>query len=109
VRRGQDEPAFVLAFHSARAVRRLIALGYASPLESQFVGAVDIDGDLVLDWRAALTKNLDLVENPLVALRNRRHEWRFANAEHVRAKANARAYGPAGALGDLYAKLTRCA
>lgn len=87
---GQGEPEFGLVFHSARAERRLVALGYASLLESYFGGEVDIDGDLALAFRAALAQNLDMVENPLVALRNRRHEWRFSNADRAQAKANAR-------------------
>lgn len=87
---GQGEPAFALVFRNARAERRLVALGYASLLESYFAGEVDIDGDLAFAFRAALAQNLDRVENPLVALRNRRHEWRFSNAERAQAKANAR-------------------
>ena len=71
---GQGEPAFALVFRNARAERRLVALGYASLLESYFAGEVDIDGDLAFAFRAALAQNLDRVENPLVALRNRRHE-----------------------------------
>ena len=90
VTHGHGAPAFSIVFHSARAERRLVAMGFASLLESYFSGEVDIDGDLALAFRAALAQNLDLVENPLIALRNRRHEWRFSNADRAQAKANAR-------------------
>lgn len=90
IRFGRGEPAFALHFHTARAERRLVVMGYASLLDSYFSGEIDIDGDLAQAFRAAFAQNLDLVEDPLVALRNRRHEWRFSNADRARAKANAR-------------------
>jgi cyclopropane-fatty-acyl-phospholipid synthase len=65
-------------------------MGYASLLESYFSGDLDIEGDLALAFRVGFAQGLDQVDNPLVALRNRRHEWRFSNASLAQAKANAR-------------------
>jgi cyclopropane-fatty-acyl-phospholipid synthase len=90
LRRGRGEPAFGVRGRSARAEARVVAMGYASLLESYFSGDLDIEGDLALAFRAGFAQGLDRVENPLVALRNRRHEWRFSNASHEQAKANAR-------------------
>lgn len=89
-RHGSGEPAFSVTFRSARAEARLVAMGYASLLESYFSGDLDIDGDLALAFQAGFAQGLDQVENPLVALRNKRHEWRFSNASLAQAKANAR-------------------
>ncbi len=86
---GSGEPAFGVHFHSPRAEARFVAMGYSSLLESYFQGELDIDGDLALAIRAGLAQGLDQVENPLVALRNKRHEWRFSNASIAQAKANA--------------------
>jgi len=87
---GAPPPAFTIVFRTAAAQRRVLALGYVGVLESYFDGEVDIDGDLAAAFRAGLANGLDIATNPLVALRNRRHEWRFSNATIPQAKANAR-------------------
>jgi len=87
---GAAEPAFTIRFRSARAERRVLAMGYVALLESYFDGDVDIDGDLAAAFRAGFAGELDVAVNPLVALRNRRHEWRFSNASIPQAKTNAR-------------------
>lgn len=89
-RAGHGEPAFTLRFHSRRAERRGLVLGYDSLLESYFSGELDIDGDLALAFRAGFASALDAEANPLVTLRNHRHEWQYSNASPLQAKANAR-------------------
>lgn len=90
VARGSGAPEFTLRFHSSRAARRVLALGYVGLLESYFDGSVDVDGDLAAAFRAGLASGLDTAVNPFIALRNKRHEWRFSNASVAQAKANAR-------------------
>jgi cyclopropane-fatty-acyl-phospholipid synthase len=90
IEHGTARPAFTIRFRTARAERRVLAMGYVSLLESYFDGEVDIDGDLAAAFRAGFDSGLDVAVNPWVALRNRRHEWRFSNASIPQAKANAR-------------------
>jgi len=90
VNHGAEPPAFAIRFRTARAERRVLAMGYVSVLESYFDGEIDIEGDLAAAFRAGFDNALDVAMNPLVALRNRRHEWRFSNASIAQAKANAR-------------------
>ncbi len=82
--------AFRIRFRSARAERRVLAMGYVALLEAYFDGDVDIEGDLAAAFRAGFDSGLDVTVNPWVALRNRRHEWRFSNASIAQAKTNAR-------------------
>ena len=90
IEHGAVPPAFTIRLHSARAERRVLATGYVGLLEAYFDGAVDIDGDLAAAFRAGFDNGLDVAVNPWIALRNRRHEWRFSNASIAQAKANAR-------------------
>jgi cyclopropane-fatty-acyl-phospholipid synthase len=90
LRSGSAEPAFRLVFHTAGAQRRLLLFGYVGMLEAYFDGSLDVDGDLALAFRAGVGSGYDRPSNPLVALRNRWHEWRFSNRSLAQAKANAR-------------------
>jgi cyclopropane-fatty-acyl-phospholipid synthase len=90
LRNGRADPAFTITFRTPRAQRRLLLFGYVGLLESYFDGSLDIDGDLALAFRAGLDSGQDRVRNPLVALRNRWHEWQRSNRSLPQAKANAR-------------------
>ena len=90
VARGAGPPVFTVRFNSPRAARRVLAMGYVALLEAYFDGSVDIEGDLAAAFRAGFAAGLDITANPFIALRNRRHEWRFSNASIPQAKANAR-------------------
>ena len=90
VARGAGPPVFTVRFNSPRAARRVLAMGYVALLEAYFDGSVDIEGDLAAAFRAGFAAGLDITANPFIALRNRRHEWRFSNASIAQAKANAR-------------------
>lgn len=86
---GHGPPAFTLRLRNRRAQRALTAFGHVGLLESYFAGDVDVDGDLALAFRAALDAGVDYDRNPLVALRNRWHEFRFSNRGVPQARANA--------------------
>lgn len=90
VARGDGPPVFTVRFNSPRAARRVLAMGYVALLEAYFDGSVDIEGDLAAAFRAGFAAGLDIAANPFIALRNKRHEWRFSNASIPQAKANAR-------------------
>ena len=84
-----DPPAFTVRFHSRRAEARVLLFGHVGLLESYFDQSVDIEGDIAAGFRAGMDGGFDRVDNLLVALRNRWHEWQFGNGSLVRAKANA--------------------
>ena len=85
------EPEATITFHSPRAEWNALAFGHIGLLESFFRQQVDIDGDLRAVFRASYDSRFSK-PNPLVAVRNRWHEWRFSNRTLARAKANARAH-----------------
>jgi len=87
---GGANPAFTVTFRTRGAERRTIAFGYVGLLESYIEGSIDIDGDFALVFRAGFDSGYDRLPNPLLALRNRWHEWRFSNRSIEQAKANAR-------------------
>ena len=89
-RNGDADPAFTITLRTPKAQRRLLLSGYVGLLESYFDGSLDVDGDLALAFRAGIDSGYDRVRNPLAALRNRWHEWRFSNRSIPQAKANAR-------------------
>src|SRR5512132_4243212 len=97
VGRGDTAPAFTISFRTARAERRAVLFGYVGLLEAYFDGGVDIDGDIALAFRAGFDSGFDLVRNPLLVLRNHRHEWRYSNRSLAQAKANARFHYGLGA------------
>jgi cyclopropane-fatty-acyl-phospholipid synthase len=90
IRNGDAPPAFTITFRTTGAQLRLLAFGYVGLLESYFDGSADVDGDIALAFRAGMDAGFDRIGNPLVALRNRWHEWRFSNRSIPQAKANAR-------------------
>jgi cyclopropane-fatty-acyl-phospholipid synthase len=83
-------PAFTIRFHTRQAERRVLRYGHVGLLEAYFDGSLDFDGDLALAARAAFEARFDTLPNPLVAIRNRWHEYRFSNRSIAQAKANAR-------------------
>jgi cyclopropane-fatty-acyl-phospholipid synthase len=90
IEKGNAAPAFTLVFRTAQAERRAILLGYVGILEGYFDGGIDIEGELALAFRAGFDSGYDLVRNPLIVLRNQRHEWLHSNRSLPQAKANAR-------------------
>jgi cyclopropane-fatty-acyl-phospholipid synthase len=90
IEKGNAAPAFTLVFRTAQAERRAILLGYVGILEAYFDGGIDIEGELAMAFRAGFDSGYDLVRNPLIVLRNQRHEWLHSNRSLPQAKANAR-------------------
>jgi cyclopropane-fatty-acyl-phospholipid synthase len=91
-RNGEAPPQFTIRFVNRRAERRLLGYGHVGILEAYFDGDVDVEGDIALAFRLALDKGFNRKRSPLVALRNRWHEFRFSNRSIPQAKANARAH-----------------
>jgi cyclopropane-fatty-acyl-phospholipid synthase len=89
LRVGAGEPAFAVVFRTAAAERRAALFGHIGLLESYFAGEVDIEGSLAAALAAGISGGY-ASPNPLVAIRNRWHEFRFSNASWAQAKANAR-------------------
>ena len=90
------EPVVTLTFKTAGAQWRTLAFGHIGFLESFFDGTVDVEGDLPAMFRAASDSRFDEHRgHPLVGIRNRWHEFRFANKSIEQTRANARFhYGP---------------
>ncbi len=85
-----QQPGFRIVFHNRRrAALRIALFGHIGLLESWFDGDLDFEGDLAQAFAAAMAAGFDRA-SPLVRLRNRWHEWRFANRNAAQAKANAR-------------------
>ena len=82
-------PAFTLTFKSRAAQWRVVLFGHVGLLESYADGAVDLEGDIALAFRAA-HDGFDMSYLPLVRMRNLWHEAHRSNATIARAKANAR-------------------
>ncbi|MCU0764819.1 MAG: cyclopropane-fatty-acyl-phospholipid synthase family protein [Burkholderiaceae bacterium] len=87
--RPESPPAFTLRLRTAAAQRRTALFGHIGLLDSFFDGEVDIDGDLAALFALGLESNFSQPA-PLVALRNRWHEFRRSNRDRQRAKDNAR-------------------
>lgn len=83
-----EAPAFTVAFRNARPYARIAAFGHIGLLESYFDGDLDIEGSLAAAMAVGMEGRL-ANPKPLVALRNRWHEFRFANATWAQAKENA--------------------
>ncbi len=83
------EPEFTLAFRTRRAQLCAALFGHIGLMESYFRGELDIEGSLERAMATGLAGGLD-VPPALVRIRNRWHEFRFANATWERAKRNAR-------------------
>lgn len=88
LRSREGEPAFTLVFRNARPYLRIAAFGHIGLLESYFDGDVDIEGSLAKAMAVGMEGGVANMK-PLVNLRNRWHEFRFANTSWQQAKANA--------------------
>jgi cyclopropane-fatty-acyl-phospholipid synthase len=83
------EPLVTIRFNTRLAEWRTVVFSHIGLLESYFDQSVDIEGDIAAAFRAAMDSGFDRSTNPLIALRNIMHEWRFNNRSLDRAKANA--------------------
>jgi cyclopropane-fatty-acyl-phospholipid synthase len=82
-------PGATFIFRNAAAERRVWLFGHVGLVESYFDQSLDVEGDLGLAFRAGMDARFDWRPNPLNALRNRWHEFRFNNGTVAQAKANA--------------------
>ncbi|HKA41420.1 MAG TPA: cyclopropane-fatty-acyl-phospholipid synthase family protein [Burkholderiales bacterium] len=85
-------PVATLTFRTAAAELRIWLFGHVGLLESYFDGSLEVDGDFGLAFRAGMDTAFDKQSNPLVALRNAWHEFRFSNRTIAQARANADAH-----------------
>lgn len=83
------EPELVITFRKRRAEWYTVLFGHIGLLESYFNQNLDIDGNIALAFRAAMDSNFSSKPILLVRLRNRWHEFRFANTTVSQAKINA--------------------
>ena len=90
-RNRSETPEFSIRVRRPAAELGIAAFGHVGLLEAYFDGDVDLDGDLRIAFRAALSNGFDSA-NKLVAHRNRWHEFRRSNATREQAKENARAH-----------------
>jgi cyclopropane-fatty-acyl-phospholipid synthase len=96
-------PQVTITFKTAGAQWSTIAFGHIGFLESFFAGTIDVDGDLAAAFRIGSDSRFDDARsNPLVNIRNRWHEFRFANRTIEQARVNARFHY---ALGTDFYKL----
>jgi cyclopropane-fatty-acyl-phospholipid synthase len=89
VDRGSGDPEASVVFRGRGAEWNTLLFGHIGLLESYFAGTIDIEGDLRAFLKAGFQSDFTF-PNPLVALRNRWHEFRFNNRSLARAKTNAR-------------------
>lgn len=82
------EPVFTLVVRKPRAYWRIAAFGHIGLLESYFDGELDIEGSVAKAMAAGMDGGM-ADPRPLVAVRNRWHELRFANSTWAQAKKNA--------------------
>lgn len=86
-----EAPRVTVTFKTAGAQWNTVTFGHIGFLESYFAGAIDIDGALPAAFKIASDSGFDDHRgNPLVGVRNRWHEFRFANRDIERARENAR-------------------
>jgi len=83
-------PAFTLFFRNRQAQSRVLRFGHVGLLEAYFDGGVDCEGDFAKAFTVGFESGFDMMPNPLVAMRNRWHEFRCSNRTIPQAKANAR-------------------
>jgi cyclopropane-fatty-acyl-phospholipid synthase len=96
-----DPPQVTVTFKTATAQWNTIAFGHIGLLESYFAGAIDIEGPLAAAFEIASTSGFDDHRgHPLVNIRNRWHEFRFANDTIEQARINARFHYGLG--GEFY-------
>src|SRR5919201_3711811 len=94
-RNSEADPAFTLVFRKPRAYWRIAAFGHIGFLESYFDDDLDIEGSLGKALAVGMEAGMDRA-NPLVGIRNRWHEFRFANSTWDQAKANSRFHSALG-------------
>jgi cyclopropane-fatty-acyl-phospholipid synthase len=99
---GREVPAFTFVLHSDAALLALMTRGHLGLLEAYFDRQIDVEGDLGAAFAAGMASGFDGRLNPIGAMENNLHEWRFSNRSPEQAKANARAhYG----LGEAFYRL----
>ena len=62
----EGTPAFTLVFRNTAAEWRIATMGHVGLLESYFRGALDIEGDIALAFRAGYDGGFDMRFRPLV-------------------------------------------
>jgi cyclopropane-fatty-acyl-phospholipid synthase len=98
----EGAPRFAITFKSRRAELAVLRFGHVGLLEAYFDGDADVEGDIAQGFRAAFDAGFDSRVTPLVAIRNRWHEFRFSNRSIAQAKINSRFhYG----LGEAFYRL----
>ena len=99
---GTQAPAFTVVLRNDAALLALMTRGHIGLLESYFDEAIDVEGDIGAAFAAGMASGFDSRFNPLGAVENNLHEWRYSNRSVEQAKANARAhYG----LGEAFYRL----
>ncbi|HSD53404.1 MAG TPA: cyclopropane-fatty-acyl-phospholipid synthase family protein [Burkholderiales bacterium] len=95
----EGAPALTVRFRTPRAQWKTALFGHIGLMESYFAGDVDVDGSLPAAFRMASDSGFDMgtLRNPLIGVRNRWHEFRFANRSIAQAKSNARFHYGLGA------------
>jgi cyclopropane-fatty-acyl-phospholipid synthase len=84
-------PQVTITFRTAAAQWQTVGFGHVGFLEAYFAGDIDIDGSFAAAFKVASDSGFDNHhDNPLVAVRNRWHEFRFANRTIEQARVNAR-------------------
>ena len=84
----ESRPEFTLVFRKARAYWRIAAYGYLGLLEAYFDGEVDVEGSLTKCIAAGMEGGI-YEHNPLIALRNRWHEFLSSNSNWLQSRMNA--------------------
>jgi len=87
-RNREETPDFTVVFRSSAAYPRIAAFGHIGMLEAYFDGQLDFEGNLARAMAVGMASGL-VANNPLVGVRNRWHELRFANRDWSQAKKNA--------------------
>jgi cyclopropane-fatty-acyl-phospholipid synthase len=99
---GTQAPAFTFVLRTDAALLALMTRGHMGLLEGYFDQQVDVEGGLGAAFAAGMASGFDDRFNPIGAVENNLHEWRFSNRSPEQAKANARAhYG----LGEAFYRL----
>jgi cyclopropane-fatty-acyl-phospholipid synthase len=99
---GTRAPGFTLVLRNDAALMAAMTRGHIGLLEAYFDEAVDVEGDIGAAFAAGMASDFDGRFNPIGAVENNLHEWRYSNRNAAQAKANARAhYG----LGEAFYRL----
>lgn len=95
-------PEFGVRFKTSGAQWNTLANGHIGFLESFFDQSIDIDGDFAAIFRVAYESRYSHGQTLPVSIRNRWHEFRFANRTIEQARVNARFHYGLGA--DFYSQ-----